>query len=43
MDSYRAEKQAVQRILLSEDAPEIDPAAVEGAAGSPNRNSTRSR
>ena len=35
MDSYRAEKQAIQRILLSEDAPEIDPAAVEGGGGKP--------
>ena len=35
MDSYRAEKRAVQRILLSEDAPEIDPAAVEGGGGKP--------
>ena len=28
--SYCAEEQAVQQIVLSEDAPEIDPAAVEG-------------
>ena len=35
MDSYRAEKEAMRRILLSDDPSEIDPVPVEGGGAMP--------